>query len=136
MINRRSCTIFILHSLLFVEHSRYDTIPILYRKRRLQHMGHFFTCFWKFFNCYTHSFRKAYCIVTFTPPTKTFCRNYLPNIGVWIGTRQNGQSGLHIRNDQPPFYGPGAMLVNSEFRQRSGPRFEGRAAARRGSNAA
>ena len=38
--------------------------------------------------------------------------------------------------DQPPFYGPGAMLVNSEFRQRSGPRFEGRAAARRGSNAA
>ena len=38
--------------------------------------------------------------------------------------------------DLPPIYGPGAMLVNSEFRQRSGPRFEGRAAARRGSNAA
>ena len=38
--------------------------------------------------------------------------------------------------DLPPIYGPGAMLVNSDSRQRSEPRFEGRAAARRGSNAA
>ena len=38
--------------------------------------------------------------------------------------------------DLPPFYGSGAMLGNSDFRQQMEPRFEGRAAARRGSNAA
>ena len=44
--------------------------------------------------------------------------------------------GKFLNTDLPPFNGPEAMLVNSEFRQRSGLRFEGRAAARRDSNAA